>query len=82
MAKSVTNKTQTIRVNTTLMPEGFGGYLAQNIGSGDVEVDGFILEPGMQLDLTKIPADITWDTPITIICGEGGILRIMRLLYR
>lgn len=78
---SVTNRSQTIRENTTLMPEGFGGWIALNIGTGNVEVDGFVLRPNMAVDLSHLPYYVTWNSPIPIVCQEGGILRITRLKY-
>ncbi len=63
------------------MPEGFGGYFAQNIGTGDVEVDGFVLEPGEQLDFSHLAPECVWDSPIAVVCRENGILRITRLQY-
>lgn len=78
---SVTTRSQTIVSNTTLMPEGFGGYYAQNNGTGNVIVDGHILEPGAHLDFSSMASDIIWNSPIVIVCETGGELRITRFLY-
>lgn len=78
---TVTNRAETIRENTTLNPEGFGGYLAQNIGTADVTVDGFILKPGEKLDFSSIAYNATWATPIIITCQQGGMVRIIRFMY-
>lgn len=87
MAKStwkVTNRSQTITENITLVPEGFGGWYAQNIGDTDVEINGFVLEPNAKLDaFSQLPPDCVWNTPIIIVFPEGGTgkLRITRLQY-
>lgn len=78
---SVTTRSQTIVSNTTLMPEGFGGYYAKNNGTGNVIVDGYILEPGDHLDFSNMASDIIWNSPIVIVCETGGELRITRFLY-
>lgn len=77
----VTNQSQTIRENTTLQPEGFGGWIALNIGTGNVEVDGFLLRPNMAVDLSHLPWYVTWNSPIPIVVQPGGLLRITRLKY-
>lgn len=78
---SVVTRSQTITSNTTLMPEGFGGYYAQNNGTGNVIVDGHILEPGAHLDFSSMAANVVWSSPIVIVCETGGELRITRFLY-
>lgn len=75
----VTNRTETIRENITLSPQGYSGYLAQNIGTANVTVDGFVLEPGEKLDFSSITAE--WQTAITITCQAGGAVRIIRFVY-
>lgn len=75
----LTTKTQTLRENTTLMPDGFGGWIAQNIGTANVEVNGFVLESGEKLDLSNVASNVIWSTPIVIVCQSGGVLRIMRM---
>lgn len=77
----VSNQSQTIRENTTLMPGGFGGWIALNIGTGNVEVDGFLLRPNMAVDLSHLPWYVTWNSPIPIVVQPGGQLRITRLKY-
>lgn len=77
----VTAQTQTITQNTTLMPEGYGGWFAQNIGTGNVEVDGFVLKEGESIDFHDINPNFVWSTPIPIVMTQGGALRIMRLQY-
>lgn len=81
MKLSVTNRSQTIRENTTLMPEGYGAWKAQNVGTGNVEVDGFILKPGETIDWSNIEPNVVWNTPIIIVCQTGGVLRVARLTY-
>ena len=75
----LTTKTQTLRENTTLMPDGFGGWIAQNIGTANVEVNGFVLESGEKLDLSNVASNVIWSSPIVIVCQSGGVLRIMRM---
>ena len=77
----VVSKVQTITANTTLMPEGFGGWIAMNIGSADVKVDGFVLAQGDKLDLSHLGSEVVWNVPIQIEVATGGALRIMRLKY-
>lgn len=77
----VVNRSQTITANTTLMPEGFGGWIALNIGTSKVKVDGFVLQPNMAVDLSHLPWYVTWDSPIPVEVETGGVLRITRLKY-
>ena len=77
----VVNQSQTITANTTLMPDGFGGWIALNIGTGNVKVDGFVLQPNMAVDLSHLPWSVTWNSPIPIEVESGGVLRITRLKY-
>lgn len=78
---TLTNRAQTIRENTTIMPDGFGAWLAQNIGTGNVTIDGFVLQPGQLVDFSHLQPNIIWNTPIPITCTAGGVLRIMRFIY-
>lgn len=87
MNKKVVSRTETIRDNATLMPEGFAGWYAQNIGTANVIVDGFVLEPGDTIDFSHITAE--WESQITVVCEQSdnlnlnrGILRITRLQYK
>lgn len=77
----VVNQSQTITANTTVMPEGFGGWFALNIGTGNVKVDGFVLQPNMSVDFSHLPWYVTWNSPITVEVETGGKLRITRLKY-
>lgn len=78
----VSERAQTITQNTTLMPEGYGGWYAKNIGTGDVEVNGFVLGEGEHLDFLSIAPNCVWNTPITIVLKNAeGRLRITRLQY-
>lgn len=77
----VVNRSQTISANTTLIPKGFGGWIALNIGTGKVKVDGFVLQPNMAVDLSHLPWYVTWDSPIPVEVETGGVLRITRLKY-
>lgn len=77
----VTNRSQTITANTTLMPEGYSGWFALNIGTGNVKVDGFILYPKMTIDFSHLPWFAEWNTPIPIEVETGGVLRITRFKY-
>lgn len=82
--KRVTTRSQTITENITLVPEGFGGWYAQNIGDTDIEINGFVLEPNDTIDaFAQLPPDCVWNTPIIIVFPEGGTgkLRITRLQY-
>lgn len=77
----VTQRSQTITENTTLMPEGFGGWIALSQGTGDVYIDGFRLRPLMAVDFSNLPWYVVWNSPLTIKCDPGGVLRITRLKY-
>lgn len=77
----VTSRSQTILENTTLMPEGYGGWFAMNIGTSNVKVDGFLLLPNMTIDFSHLPWFAAWNTPIPIEVETGGMLRITRLKY-
>ena len=80
--RKVSERAQTITQNTTLMPEGYGGWYCKNIGNGNVEVNGFVLGEGEDLDFLAIAPDCVWNTPITIVfAGSEGKLRITRLQY-
>lgn len=80
--RKVSERAQTITQNTTLMPEGYGGWYCKNIGNGNVEVNGFVLGEGEDLDFLAIAPDFVWNTPITIVfAGSEGKLRITRLQY-
>lgn len=82
----IVSKLQTVTSNTTLMPEGFGGWYAQNIGQSTVKVDGFLLEPGESLDFSTLAPNVIWNSPITIefpaIQTAAGSVRVMRLMYQ
>lgn len=82
MAKwKVTSRTQTVQQNATLMPEGYAGWFCKNIGTGNVEVDGYVLEPGETLDFLSLQPNCVWNTPISIVVQTNGVLRITRLQY-
>ena len=81
MKRIVKTRNQTIFANETIMPEGYSGWRAQNIGTGDVEVDGFVLHPGDVLDYTSIDKDVVWDSPIVVVVKPYGALRVARLKY-
>lgn len=80
---NVVTQAKTLSSNTTVMPEGFGGWYAQNIGSSSVSVDGFVLEPGEKLDsFATLPPECVWSSPIPVVFNQtGGQLRIVRLKY-
>ena len=77
----VVSRSQTITANTTLIPKGFGGWIALNIGTGKVKVDGFVLQPNMAVDFSNLPWYVKWDSPIPVEVETGGVLRITRLKY-
>ena len=77
----VTARTVDITSNTTLMPENnYGGWFAINQGTVDATVMGYTLAPGEGLDMRdSCPVGSIWDTPIQIIPGAGGTVRITRI---
>lgn len=77
----VNSRSETFSANVTLMPERYGGWLAMNIGTANVEVDGFVLQPGQILDFSHLGSSVIWNSPITIVCQTGGSVRITRLIY-
>ena len=82
----IVSKLQTVTSNTTLMPEGFGGWYAKNIGQSTVKVNGFLLEPGESLDFSTLAPNVIWNSAITIefpdIQTTIGSVRVMRLMYQ
>lgn len=80
MKLQVVTQSRTFTANTTIMPDGFCGWYAKNIGTANVKVDGFVLEPSQSLDLTHI-GNVLWSSPIPVEVSAGGVLRIMRLKY-
>lgn len=73
-------KAQTFRSNVTLNPDGFGGWFAQNIGDGNIQIDGYVLEPLQTLDFSSIASNVLWSTPIAIVLADqaNGALRLTR----
>lgn len=80
---NVVTQAKTLSQNTTIMPEGFGGWWAQNIGTSDVVVDGFVLKAGEKLDcFATLPPECVWGSPIPVVFNQpGGQLRFERLKY-
>lgn len=78
----ISSRSETIRENTTITPDGFCGWLAQNIGDNRAEVNGFVLEPLDKLDFHDMQPDCEWITSIIITFENGeGKLRLTRLQY-
>ena len=77
----VTTRTVDITSNTTLMPENnYGGWFAVNQGTVDAMIMGYKVAPGEGLDMRdSCPVGSIWDTPIQIIPGAGGTVRITRI---
>ena len=78
----VRKSTEEITANTTVRAEGYGGWLAVNVGEGNAIVDGYTIEPGEGLDFTSLQPDVIWDSPISIVLETGGIIRLTRLMYK
>ena len=71
-----------ITENTTINPSNFGGWMVVNTGTtGKVYVNGFALESGDGLDLTKLDPSVIWDSPIKIVLDTGAKARIMQMYY-
>lgn len=84
MRYKINTQTLDIEKNTTLIPEEkYGGWMAVNTGTAVAEVMGYPLQPGEGLNFLDAlqPGDV-WDTPIKIIPGAGGKVRITRLQAR
>ena len=82
MAYKVRSSQRDITENTTINPSNFGGWMVVNTGTtGKVYVNGFALDVGDGLDLTKLDPSVIWDTPISIVLDPSAKARIMQLRY-
>lgn len=59
-------KSEIIKDNKIITPENYYCYWAHNNGACDVTVDGVVLKQGETLDMTSLPADSIYNTPISI----------------
>ena len=80
MKYNITDVTESYTESTTVMPDGFGGWMAVNTGTVISSVLGYELQPGEGLDFKKdVPAGSKWGKPISIKIGTGGSVRMTRL---
>ncbi len=79
----VSEVSQDITSSTTLVPEKkYGGWFAVNQGVSAAKIIGYDVQPGEGIDMRKaVPAGSMWGSPIQIIVGAGGLVRITRLQY-
>lgn len=83
MEYTVKTRSEVYKQNATVNPSDFGGWLCVNSGTGSVQVMKITLAPGEGLDLTTLPPDVRWDSPIPIVILEtGGEVTLVRLIYK
>ena len=79
----VTPKTQEYTESATVTADGFGDWMAANIGTEAVTVDGYQLQPGEGLNWKGLRPDVIWNASIKIsIPTPGGVVRLTRLQYK
>lgn len=77
------SKVETYTESTSVVPNGFGGWMAVNTGTAAVEVNGYPLQPGEGLDFTNLHPDVLWNSPIKIvIANAGGQVRMTQIMYK
>lgn len=83
MGYSVKIRSEIYKENTTVNPGDFSGWLCVNSGTGNVQVQKTVLQPGEGLDFTHMHPDVLWDSPIPIVILEtGGEVTLHRLIYK
>ena len=87
MGWNVKKRTKVIEQNTTITDTDFGGWMAVNIGTEDVEIDKVVLQPREGVSFLDIPADAHWGTPIQINVPApgapvGGKVILSQLIYK
>lgn len=77
--KKVKTKTEIIETNTIVVPDGFSGWVAYNLGSAPVSINGIPLEGNTTLaenpvpqkvDFSYIGENAVWDDNIKIVFTE------------
>lgn len=80
MIYNITDVTESYTESTTVMPDGFGAWMAVNTGTVISSVLGYELQPGEGLNFKDaVPAGSLWGKPIQIKVGVGGSVRMTRL---
>lgn len=64
-------RTEIIKENKIITPEEYYCYIAHNNGACEVTVDGVLLAQGETFDLSSLPANSIYNTPITIQFGNN-----------
>ena len=64
-------RTEIITKNTIISPEDYYCYIAHNNGACEVTVDGVVLQQGDRVDLSGLPTNSIYNTPITITFGNN-----------
>lgn len=64
-------RTEIIKENRIITPDDYYCYIAHNNGACEVTVDGVILAQGETFDLSSLPANSIYNTPITIQFGNN-----------
>ena len=64
-------RTEIIKENRIITPEDYYCYIVHNNGACEVTVDGVVLTQGETFDLSSLPANSIYNTPITIQFGNN-----------
>lgn len=69
--------------STSVVPDGFGGWMAVNTGTAAAEVNGYSLQPGEGLDFTNLHPEVEWNSPIKIVLqNTGAKIRMTQIKYK
>ena len=75
-------RSEIITENKIITPEDFSFYYAHNNGEASVTIDGVVLKQGESIDLTSLPADSIYNSPITIIFSENTDRNLCLKLFK
>lgn len=67
--------------NDTIIPDGFGGWEAVNVGTADATVLGYPLAPGEGITRKDLPPYVKYDSQIAITVNPGAAIRISMFYY-
>lgn len=83
----VLTKVQRVTTNTSITPEGYGGWSAVNLGDTPAEINGVTITADGALigvDYTTLPPNVEWNEPIRIQfdgSGTNPLVVVTRLKY-
>lgn len=75
--RTINVSVQEYYTSKTILPKNLVGWMAVNSGTIDVYIYGFLLHPGDCFDMTRLPEDAIWETPIQLQIPTGGSIRLM-----